>query len=438
MTQGKILLVKPSDVYPVTKKGIYNRTWMPISLANCAAMLENEGFECKIVDAHADRLDIDDVAKDAKEYDKIFVTSTDIERWECPGTDIDSFIKTSQECAKVNPNVYVIGVHGSLHPQDIIEKTHAKAVIKGEPEESVLEICQGKDLHEVKGISFKNGTSEVINNEKRKPMDMTILPTPAYHLLDSSKYFYEVLGKNFALFEGSRGCYYGCKFCLKEMFGNPVRSKKPEQMIKEVDEAVTKHGVKTAQFIDLEYTLNKDMYMPVLDHLIEKNYDFKWCCQARADNLDEELLVKMKKAGCVMILCGIESGSEKTLKSIRKGLTLEKVKRGIATAKKVGIDTCCFFMFGFPGETKEDMKETIKFTKELNPTYVSFHDLIPHKTTDFFHHKDELDNHDLAVKMRRLGYLHFYLRPSYIAGRLFRKDILNIGRQLKLFWGFVK
>ncbi|MDP7115865.1 MAG: radical SAM protein, partial [Candidatus Woesearchaeota archaeon] len=319
----------------------------------------------------------------------------------------------------------------------ILEKTKPKAVIRGEPEATVLEICTKESLNDIKGITFKVD-GKVVTNENREPLDMTILPIPAYHLLDSSKYHYEVMGDHFALFEGSRGCYYQCKFCLKEMFGNPIRSKHPEQLIKEVDEAITKHGVKFAQFIDLEYTLNKEMYHKVLDHLIEKNYDFKWCCQARADNLDPELLKKMKKAGCQMILCGIESGSEKTLKVIRKGLTLEKVKRGIAEAKKAGIDTVCFFMFGFPGETKEDMQETIKFTKELNPTYVSFHDLIPHKTTEMYNVKEELNNQKLAQSMRRLGYIHFYLRPSYLMSRLFRGNIFDLGKQLKLFWGFVR
>ncbi len=300
-----------------------------------------------------------------------------------------------------------------------------------------MDICKDAPFSEIKGITFESD-GKVASNENREPLDMTILPVPAYHLLDMSKYYYEVLGENFALFEGSRGCPYQCLFCLKEMFGRVVRKKTAEQVIKEVDEAITNHGVKSAQFIDLEYTLNKDVYHKVCDHLIKKNYDFKWCCQARADNLDEELLVKMKKAGCKIILCGIETGSDKTMISIRKGLSLEKVKKGIGTAKKVGIDTVCFFMFGFPGETKEDMMQTIRFAKELDPTYVSFHDLIPFRTTDMFKYRDSLDNKKLAQKMRRLGYMHFYLRPSYIFSRLSKGNIKSLGKQLKLFMGFVK
>ncbi len=437
MKKQRILLVKPADVYPVTKKGIYNRVWMPVSLANCAALLEKQGHEVKIIDAHAARMPLQELISQAGGYDKVFVTSTDLERWECPGTDIDAFIATSQEIGKINSNVFVMGVHGTLHPEEILEKTNAKAVIRGEPEMIVADLCKSKALSTVKGITYKEN-GRTISNLPGEPIDMTLLPTPSYHLLDMSKYTYEVLGDHFALFEGSRGCPYGCAFCLKTMFGKIVRKKTAEQIIKEVDEAITKHGVKTAQFIDLEYTMNKDVYHKVLDHLIQKKYDFKWCCQARADNFEEGLLQKMKLAGCKMILCGIETGSDKMMKSIRKGLSLEKVKEGIATAKKVGIETVCFFMFGFPGETKEDMQQTIKFAKELDPTYVSFHDLIPFETTDMFKYKENLDNKELAQAMRRKGYIHFYLRPQYVLSRLAKGDFHSLGKQVKLFLGFVQ
>jgi anaerobic magnesium-protoporphyrin IX monomethyl ester cyclase len=271
----KILIVNPLQVQIVNSKGkIYNRVWPPLSEANCAALLEKEGHEVVIVDANAERLNASDVARRAAGFDKIFITSSSIDRWQCPVIDLHPFLSYVKAVREVNDEVYITGVHGTVRPEEILTLTGAKAVIRGEPELTVLELCRNSDLSRVRGISYKEN-GKFINNEPQDLLDLEKLPLPAFHLLPMEKYFYEVLGENFVLLEGSRGCASNCSFCLLDMYGKKLRVKSSRQLINEIEIAINKFHVKNAYFFDLEFTINRSLVEEVCDHLIRKRYDEK-------------------------------------------------------------------------------------------------------------------------------------------------------------------
>ncbi|MFH1106164.1 MAG: radical SAM protein [Candidatus Aenigmatarchaeota archaeon] len=448
---SRVLLVNPSYDYPLVKKEkflYYNKIWPPICLANCAAMLEKSGFEVKILDANAERLDADQVSKAASGYEKIFITSSPLDRWQCPHPSINPFLDVVRKVGENNPDaeIFVMGTHGTIRPNEILEMTKAKCVIRGEPEQVVLEICNSKDLKKIGGITFKAG-KKTISTPDRKPFDLDALPTPAYHLLPLEKYFYDMLGKNFMLFEGSRGCPFNCVFCLKKTYGS-YRKKSSKKLIDEVRLAIEKFGIKTAYFIDLEFTINKKLVADLCDFLIEKKYDFKWCCQGRFDTIDTDLLVRMKQAGCVLMHYGVETGSEKIMKMINKNITFEQIENGMKLTKDAGISTACFFILGFPTETSEDMEKTVKFAIKLNPTYASFHIAIPYPETGLYkmvegeigdlfpsaytgiYSAEELD------KFIKNAYRKYYFRPSYVFSRLMEGNYGLLFRQLRLFLGY--
>ncbi len=138
----KVLLINPSQVDLVNKKGrIYNRIWTPLDLANCGALLEKEGIDVSILDANAEQLGPGEVSKRAAGYDKVFITSTSLDRWQCPYLDIDPFLKTVDAVKDVTPEVYVAGSHGTVRPVEILTATGAHAVIRGEPERTILDLC---------------------------------------------------------------------------------------------------------------------------------------------------------------------------------------------------------------------------------------------------------------------------------------------------------
>jgi len=446
MEQVKIALINPSYEYPVVKKErfiYYNKLWPPIDLANCAALLEKEGFEVKIVDANAERIAPEKVAEAVKGFSKIFITSSPLDRWQCPHPNITPFVEAVKEIkSKANADIFAMGTHGTVRPNEILEMTEATAVIRGEPELTALEICKNMELEKVKGLTFKKN-GKIITNPERESVDLNSLPIPAYHLLPLEKYFYEFLGGRFMLFEGSRSCPFSCIFCLKKTYGN-YRKKSSEKLIKEVETAVEKFKIKNAYFIDLEFTVNRKLVEDLCDFLIEKKYDFKWCCQARFDTVDKELLEKMKKAGCKLIHYGVETGSERIMKMINKKITLEQIERGMKVTKEVGIPTACFFMFGFPSETREDMEKTVQLALKLNPTFASFHLTIPYPGTDFYEmiepgdelfpsiYTGEYSGEELK-NMINSAFRRFYFRPSYVISRLKEGNYGMLLKQFKLF-----
>lgn len=444
-----VLLVNPAWETHISPKGKrFNRHFPPLDLLSCAAVLEKEHLEVKVFDANITALSPSDMAEYAKNFDKVFVTSTPYYKWQCPNLDFDVFLNFIKPFRK--DNLFLMGTHCSLYPEQILRDTGVAGIIRGEPEYTILELCQNKPLRGVRGLSCMLRGS-IVTNPDRDLLSLDQLPMPAYHQVDPKDYGYEILGNNFMIFEGSRGCPYKCIYCLQIMYGNSYRRKSVSKLIGEVEYAIEKTGVKNGYFYDLEFTLNKDLVGKLCDHLIEKKYQFTWTCQSRVDSVDLQMLRKMKEAGCKVIHYGIESGAEHILERINKKIHLGDIEKGIALTRKAGIETVCFFQFGFPGETEEDFLKTISLAKRLNPTYASFHVATPYPGTRLFDILATDDTHlafpeaytkehslEELESFRRRAYLQFYLRPGYIVSRLFGGNPRSWLKQGRLFINFVK
>ncbi len=450
----KILFINPFQIHLVNKAGkIYNRVWPPLALANCAALLEKEGHQVQIIDANALKLLPDELAQRLDNFDKVFVSSSSLDRWQCPNVDISPFLNTVAHIRNLTDEVYAVGVHGTVKSQELLEMTQAKAVVLGEPELTVTEICQEKPLADIKGLAFMEDNKMKVT-PRQKLVDLDELPMPAFHLLPMDKYFYEVLGSNFTLLEGSRGCTFQCDFCLLKMYGKGLRKKSLEKLVHEIEYTISHFGVKTAYFMDLEFTVFRDQVLGLCDYLIDKRYDFQWTCQTRFDLVDEMLLRKMKQAGCRLIHFGVEAGTDSRLESIHKKMTVRQIEDGMRMVHQAKIDSACFFMLGFPNSTQKEIKETVEFAKRLNPTYALFHIAVPYPGTRLYEqfqenrkgsHSSELfpeacvEGEDLAElkKTARKAYAGFYVRPRYIISRLVKGDFLSLFRQFKLFLSYL-
>nr|HID58325.1 radical SAM protein [Desulfobacterales bacterium] len=446
-----VLLVNPGWDGIVSKAGKrFNRAWPPLSLMVCASLLEQNGFFVHIIDGRVDTSWRERLVQLGTQFDKVVLTSSPLDRWQCPNLELDYFF----QCARLVPpsKLWIMGAHGTLFPELILRQTGAEVVIIGEPEQTLLALCSGRDWAELPGIAFLQ-RERMVHTGEPVDLDLGTLPVPAFHLIDISRYRYELLGDRFALFEGSRGCPFSCSFCLKVMFGSKVRFKPVEHLLAEVDEAVVRFGVRSGYFIDLEFSLNRDRTMEICKCLAERRYPFIWCCQTRADSVDRELLYWMKQAGCRLIHFGVESGSEEILDQTKKGIDLASIRRGIALTTEAGIETACFFMFGFPGETRVDMERTIEFSRSLNPTYASFHIVTPYPGTLLHLHLTKQNpgmsrrinfithypshSQEFLNEMTRKAFRNFYLRPGYIWSRIKAANVKSWINQLRLFNGFV-
>jgi anaerobic magnesium-protoporphyrin IX monomethyl ester cyclase len=444
----RVLLVNPSWDGLISRRGHrYNRAWPPLDLLNCAALLEQDGHQVDLLDARAHWIAPDEIGRKARDYDRIFATSSPLDRWQCPNIDTDKFLLTTNALPK--DRLIVLGVHGTVMPEPFLQLTGARAVVLGEPEFTVQEICRKENLAEVAGLVFQNGAGPM-RTAQREPPNVNTLPTPAFHLMNLDLYGYELLGDRFALLEGSRSCPWSCHFCLLEMYGNDYRRKDPERVIQDVELAVEKFGVRNAYFIDLEFTVHRKLVARLCEFLIGKKYDFHWSCQTRLDTVDADMLQMMKRSGCALIHYGVETGSERILETINKRITIDKIRKGMTLTRKVGIDSACFFMVGLPGETAEDIDKTVEFAKQLNPTYASFHVATPYPGTHFY--KQYVDKGSFPIsesfsqtlsleELRRRAnraMMEFYLRPGYIGSRLLHSHVSAWRKQARLFWNFIR
>jgi radical SAM superfamily enzyme YgiQ (UPF0313 family) len=442
----KVLLINPSWDGLVSRKGRrFNRAWPPLDLLNCAAILEQDGTTVSLIDARATPVTLESIRDAAAEQDLVFVTSSPIDRWQCPNLDLAPFLAVT---AHVPPErLHVMGSHGTVAPEELLTLTGARAVIRGEPELTVRSLSGGMDPSDVPGVSYQRG-GVIIHNPEGPVINVPELPLPAFHLLDLSHYRYEILGDRFALLEATRGCHYRCNFCLLKMYGKGYRKKDPEQVVREVTYLVRQAGANTGYFIDLEFTAVREYTWELCERLARAQLPFKWACQTRADYVDRPLLALMRRAGCRLIHYGVESGSARVLATTNKRITLEQIEQGVEDTQREGIEQLCFFMFGFPGETAEDMEATIAFAKRLNPTYASFHIASPYRGTKLFEMSGSSElvpevfskEHDLAFleAITNRAFREFYLRPAVVWSRLRKMDLHLWRRQAALFWDFVR
>ena len=351
----QIALIKPCWQYPIAGADhTYNRRWPPLELLNCAAILEAQGHEVRLVDAQAEGLPPDQAAARMGRVDLALVTSSALDRWQCPTLELAPLVATMQQVRRGAGQLLLTGFHGTVHPEAMLDMTGADGVIRGEPEPTMREVAEGRPWNEISGLTFRR-EGQIVSTADRPPLDMATLPVPAFHLVNLRDYRYEILGSRFMVLEGSRGCPYPCTFCSRVIQGKPLRRKTAEQLGREVETAVGQFGVRTIYFIDLEFTASRELVEEVCRFLLARRISVRWCCQTRADQVDEPLLRLMKQAGCRLIHFGVETGSPRIAELSKKHISLEQQRQGVELARQVGMDTLCFFLLGYPGETEEEI-----------------------------------------------------------------------------------
>ena len=179
----------------------------------------------------------------------------------------------------------------------------------------------------------------------------------------------------------SRGCPYQCIFC--DRLGKKFRAASAEYVVKEIS-ACLELGIDHIFFHDDTFTIDKKRVLDICRLLKENSLKIKFSLRSRVNTIDEDIIKALKDAGCVRISFGVESGVQRILKRIKKGITLEQAESAFRLAKKYKIKTLADFMIGHPDETVEDIHETIRFTKRLKPDYVQFSVTTPYPATDLY------------------------------------------------------
>jgi radical SAM superfamily enzyme YgiQ (UPF0313 family) len=435
----RVLLLRPAwRTLASRAENTYNRTWPPLSSLYIATALRARGVAAEIVDLQAGA-----AAGDLSAYDLAFLSTADVDRWQCPNVEMAPIDDAAQRLRAARVPFFVTGTHGAVAPEELLRRSGAHGVVQGEPEEAAVALASGADPGTVPGLRLRAG-DETIDTGPAPSVDLTRLPAPDYSLLDLDRYGYELLGPRFALFEGSRGCPFPCAFCSRVLQGRPMRRKQPDQLVAEVERAVRRDGVRSAYFIDLEFNLGGATNRALCDYLARERPGLRWCCQLRPREVKDDLLEAMAAGGCRLVHCGIESGSPERLARLDKVGRVEEMVGGVRRILARGMEVLCFFILGFPGESEAEIEQTVRLALELDPSYASFHLFTPYPGTEFAvtpgngayfvppTHPDALPFERLA-RLRRAAYLRFYLRPRYVLSRLGRREYAALLRQARIF-----
>lgn len=468
-----VLLVCP----PLTKDEMFKRgskavgsILPPLGIAYIAATLEKQGHKVNIIDGIAEGITINDFISRLNSYDIVGLTTN------------SNFAFRVKETAKAikekDSNIIVIGGGSHAHtiPLDLLAAKNIDFTAIGEAEYTFVELAdeldKGKRVKEIKeernikGLAFLDGEGNLTKTEARPLIqNLDEIPMPARHLLPMHLYKTSEARANRHPSHSmitTRGCPYSCTFCYQDLYGKTFRGHSPKRVVDEMELLVDKYGAREISFWDDVFTLRKDRVIEICKLIKERGLDVPWSCESRVDSVNPEMLKEMASTNCEFISYGVESGSERMLKVIKKMETKDAIRKGFQMTKEAGIKIRGYFMLGLYDETLEEMQQTIDFAIELDPDAAGFTIWCPFPgTTDYRRvvedgsyagvpywetnivpdlnfmessiYKPKNVMHEQILKMHKKAIRSFYLRPKYIFRQL--KGIRSFDDVKRLYAG---
>jgi anaerobic magnesium-protoporphyrin IX monomethyl ester cyclase len=384
----KILLLQPSS--------IENKTiGPPLGLGYLASNLFNKGYTVKIIDPIIQKCNQDDLKKEIKLYDPDVVGITSISQYIFDIFDIFNFTKFN------NSSCFTVlgGPHASALALETLKKCKdIDFIVRGEGEitfTELLENTKNEKYSSVKGITYRFNKRIYENTDRPLLKNLDTLPFPAYQLFQMNKYkindrWFDIgvigrLKEQYCTLVTSRGCPYGCVFCVNNcIWGKYWRGRAPSNIIEELKILRYKYNKKIIDIMDPIFTFNKERTIQICKLIREEKLDISWISTTRVDYFDREIAQELKKSGCNFVYFGIESGVQKTLDYINKGVTPQMAVDAVKTAKNAGLKVGGSFVIGIPCETIEMIKNTIDFAKKLRLNTARFPVLVPYPGTEMY------------------------------------------------------
>ena len=248
----------------------------------------------------------------------------------------------------------------------------------GEGEETMVELVdcfeRGAGFSGVRGVAYKEGGRVRFTSPRGFVGDLDGLPFPSRELFDNvayKRYYAGRYGYTTTPLISSRGCPFTCDFCSRPVFGTSFRARSAGNIVDEV-EAVAGLGYDRVWFADDCFTLDRGHLLDVCGELVGRGVGLGWECLSRVDTMSREVAVGMRRAGCVRVFFGIESGNDRILGLMNKLVTVEQARRAVYVAKAAGLQVGAFFIVGYPGESDGSVLDTLRFASGLPLDYLSF------------------------------------------------------------------
>ncbi len=363
----------------------------PLGLAYLAGILRREGVEVRILDLLMARYSPGMLRRELGEFRPDFVGAT------CSTINSKAASRVLRLSKEFDPGLVTLigGPHASFVAPELIDKAPwIDAVVVGEGDQTVVDLVQtlsrGGDMAAVAGIAFRRDGRAVVNAPRPRIKDLDSLPLPARDLLPLSKY--RALKVPCTVIT-SRGCPFGCIFCsAPRMFGRGVRYRDPGLVVDEIEMIHRELGFGEINIVDDTFTVREPHVQAICQGIRDRGLKITWSVYSRVDTISPQVLQTMKEAGCNWVCFGLESGSQKILDTIKKGITTAKSREAIRMATESGLNVLASFILGLPGEDPKTAGQTVALARELFDTYkvaYGFHLLAPMPGTEVRERADE-------------------------------------------------
>ncbi|MEK7167998.1 MAG: radical SAM protein [Patescibacteria group bacterium] len=333
-----------------------------------ASYLEKNGYEVKIVDTHKENLNESEMAEKIMSFEPeaVGVSANTHNRFRA--------IEAIKLLKKKNPNLLVVvgGPHFSLTDKDALAVVpEIDVVVRSEGEvafEELLSTWPDRErLKNILGITYRDENGRIVANANRPfLMDWSELPFPSWHLYNLSEYRKQIHGTDFRTIGviSARGCPNHCTFCASPD-NSVMRLRSAKNFVDELEFLNKKYGFEGFNFWDDTLTVIKSRVMEICQEIIDRKLDIKWYARARVNTVDKEMIDMMKKAGCIRISFGVESGSPRVLAVVKKNIDLSQVDFATRICSEAGLVVSLNFMVNLPTETMEDLRMTADLIKKL-------------------------------------------------------------------------
>ena len=351
----------------VTKEGGGKQA--PLGICYIAAVLKKNKIPVSIIDAEAENLTFRGILKRIKKFRCNFVgiTSTTVAFHKSLGL--------AKKIKRFNKEIFVAigGPHVSAVPEITMNFDCFNVGVIGEGEYTFLELVQrlsnNKEYENINGIVYQKKRKIVMTNPRKHIENLDELPYPSRELLPNKNLYtpppMNYLKKPVLSIVTSRGCPNRCTFCDHGVFGYKFRSHSAKRIIEEIKMLIKDYNAKEISIVDDTFTVDNKRVFELCRLLKQNKINIPWNARVSENTVTKKMLKAMKDSGCWYIEMGIETGSPRVLKDIKKETTLEKIEEIVRYANKIGIKVKGFFIIGNPTDTKESIEQTIKFAKKI-------------------------------------------------------------------------
>jgi len=367
-----------ADVEVVKGELARDEIYPPLGITTLAAWLEREGYEVRLRDDSIETME--ELTEQFEWADVIGISS------------LTPNARRARELGQIckqdyDKPVILGGPHPTTNPEFFLESGAADICVQGEGDVTILEllkvIYEPERWGEVLGITYMQDGEQIATERRALYKDMDEIPEPAYHLWDIPRYMRLMVNPGVTAIT-SRGCPYACTFCDAEMTPRQYRAMSPTATVDLMEKILHTYDPPQIILFDDLFTIQRKRVIEICKEIVRRGLFFEWVCESRVDTMDFEMLRWLRKAGCVKIYYGLESGSPRVLVTMKKGVTPEKVLEGAKLNRQIGMYFKFFILYGFPEDTREDHTLTEELIAETRPDAVCCSILQPIPGTEVF------------------------------------------------------